>query len=234
MGQDLSHLDRKYFLDSRRYNCPFCNRGSVSYDVVAVTHFNWSAERRAYVYMVQCGEKDCEKRSLHLSYFLFAGAEYVRRFSIPPSNLQEGAEFDESQLDDYFFFHQPTSFFTIDSRIDGELRELISESENCLKMNFLVGASACLRKAIYELLGKEQTLIQQPNGRIGYRESIMALKGKFPRVPAEYFDALSGIQQMASDQVHEGSWKAWNSARLKVLLELTKNVLHEMYVVPKQ
>ena len=59
-------------------------------------------------------------------------------------------------------------------------------------------------------------------------------RGQAPRVPSEYFDALAGIQQMASDQVHEGSWQAWNSGRLRTLLELTKNVLHEMYVVPKE
>ena len=101
-------------------------------------------------------------------------------------------------------------------------------------MNFLVGASACLRKAIYELLKKEQVWSAQPSGRIDYRESIMALNGKFPRVPSEYFDALASIQRMASDQVHEGSWQAWDSGRLGTLLELTKNVLHEMYVVPKE
>jgi hypothetical protein len=61
---------------------------------------------------------------------------------------------------------------------------------------------------------------------------MIALKGKFPRVPPEYFDALSSIQQMSSDNVHEGSWLAWNSERLRTLLELTRNVLHEMYVVP--
>jgi hypothetical protein len=146
----------------------------------------------------------------------------------------ENEEFHQAQLDDYFFFHQPTSFFTIDARIDRGLRDLMSEAENCLKMNFLVGASACLRKAIYELIERANARVEQSNGRIDYRESIMALKAKFPRVPPEYFDALGGIQQMASDNVHEGSWQAWNSARLRVLLEVAKNVLHEMYVVPKE
>jgi hypothetical protein len=119
----------------------------------------------------------------------------------------------------------------LDSRIDRALRELILESENCLKMNFLVGASACLRKAIHELLEKEQSWVEQPNGRINYRESVIALKGKFPRVPPEYFDALSGIEQMASDKVHEGSWQPWSPERLRALLDVTKNVLHEMYVI---
>jgi hypothetical protein len=99
-------------------------------------------------------------------------------------------------------------------------------------MNFLVGASACLRKALYELLEKEQSWVELPNGRIDYRESMIALKGKFPNVPPEYFDALGNIQQMSSDNVREGSWHAWNSERLRTLLELIKNVLHEMYVVP--
>jgi len=69
-----------------------------------------------------------------------------------------------------------------------------------------VGASACLRKAIYELIEREGTRVEQDNGRIDYRRSIMALKAKFPRVPPEYFDALSNIQQLASDNVREGSW----------------------------
>jgi len=172
---------------------------------------------------VQCQETGCKKVSLHLSDFYFPPEEYLPRFRNPPRNLAEGAEYDDTQLDSYFFFHQPTSFFTIDSRIDRTLRELISESENCLKMNFLVGASACPRKAIYELLKKEQVWSAQPSGRIDYRESIMALNGKFPRVPSEYFDALASIQRMASDQVHEAhgrlgtrdaSEHCWNSQRM--------------------
>jgi hypothetical protein len=135
LGQDLSHLDRKYFLDANRYNCPFCNRGSVSYTVLWSQQFNWSAERQAFVYVVQCGENDCRGRSLHLSNFHFPdpAQRYVARFSKAPDNLAENAEFDPTQLDSYFFFHQPTSFFTIDDRIHSELRELISEAENCLK-----------------------------------------------------------------------------------------------------
>ncbi len=232
-AQDLSHLDRKYFLDAYRYNCPFCNRGSVSYRVKRSTEFDWSAERKVYAYIVECGETNCKRHSLHLSNYDFPEFEYVARFSSTPENLDE-ADFDQTNLDSLFFFHQPTSFFTLDARIDGALRELISETENCLKMNFLVGASACLRKMIYELIEQEKARVEQPNGRIDYRESIMALKDKFQRVPPTYFDALSGIQQMASDKIHEGSWEAWDSGRLKVLLELAKNVLHEMYVVPKE
>lgn len=233
---DLSHLDKKYFLDDRRYNCPFCNRGSVIYNVIEKAAFNWSDDKIAYIYLIQCGESDCHKTSMHLSYFDFRGYGDSRYFKYEPENVKkdENYKYDPKELDDYFFFHQPTSFFTIDSRINEKLRDLISESENCLKMNFLVGSSACLRKAIYELIDIEKVRVLRENGLTDYKTSIKALKGKFNRVSEEYFDALANIQELASDKVHEGSWKAWDSPKLKILLELTKNVLHEMYVVPEE
>ena len=39
---------------------------------------------------------------------------------------------------------------------------------------------------------------------------------------------------MASDNVHEGSWEAWDSPKLRFIIELTKATLHEMYVVPEE
>jgi hypothetical protein len=116
-SQDLSHLDKKYFLDARRYNCPFCNRGSVAYSVSGSTKFNWSAERTAFLYLVKCEEKECQGVSMHLSYFDFPHRDYTDRFSNRPKNLAENADFKEEELDQYFFFDQPTSFFTLDSRM---------------------------------------------------------------------------------------------------------------------
>ena len=101
-------------------------------------------------------------------------------------------------------------------------------------MNFLVGSSACLRKAIYELLKFENVIIKRDNGLTDYSESIKSLKNKYSKVPSDYFDALASIQELASDTVHEGSWEAWDSEKLKSLIELTKNVLHEMYVIPME
>jgi len=230
---DLSHLDKKYFLDYRRYNCPFCNRGSVTYKVINKSSFNWSDEKAVHIYLVQCQEADCRKISMHLSYFNFYSSA-VDYFYERPENLNEEIEYDSKKLDDYFFLHQPTSFFTIDSRINKKFRELISESENCLKMNFLVGASACLRKAIYELVDMEKVKILRDNGLPNYKESIKKLKDKFSKVPGEYFDALAGIQELVSDKIHEGSWEAWSAKKLNTLIELTKNVLHEMYVTPEE
>jgi hypothetical protein len=230
---DLSLYDRKYFLDARRYNCPFCNRGSVAYSVVEVVGFNWSQGKRAYAYFVKCDERDCDKISMHLSYYFFETNEYYPRFNFAPHGTKRD-EYSADNLDSYFFFHQPTTFFTIDERINLSLRNLVSEAENCLKMNLLVGASACVRKAIYELIDLENVRVENQNGRTNYQDSIKALKEKFKQVPPEYFDALANIQELASDKVHEGSWEAWDSQKLKALLELTKNILHEMYVVPDE
>lgn len=231
---DLSHLDKKYFLDGRRYNCPFCNRKSVVYDVISKLEFNWSEDKTVYIYLVECGERNCGKTSMHLSYFNFPTGRAGNAFEHKPLNMKEEVEYNPEDLDDYIFFHQPTSFFTIDPRINKKLRELLSESENCLKMNFLVGASACVRKVIYELIDLEKVRVVRDNGRTNYTESVKKLKEKFKYVPGDYFDALSNIQELASDNVHEGSWEAWDSKKLRILIESTKNVLHEMYVVPQE
>jgi hypothetical protein len=232
---DLSHLDKKYFLDNARYNCPFCNRGSVTYEVVDYCEFYWTVNKAAYCYIVQCQETRCKKRSLHMSSFHWEQQQYASRFSKQPNNWDETkGKYNVHELDSYFFFHQPTTFFTLDSRIKRELRDLIAEAEGCLKMNYLVGASACMRKSIYVLIDVEDVRALSEAGKTLYQESIMALKGKFSWVHPEYFDALANIQELASDNVHEGSWKAWDALKIRMLLELTKNILHEMYVVPDE
>jgi len=36
---DLSHLDKKYFIDPHIYNCPFCKRNNVSYSLIDTFSF---------------------------------------------------------------------------------------------------------------------------------------------------------------------------------------------------
>ena len=214
---DLSHLDRKYFLDERIYNCPFCNRGSVSYEVVDTNKFDWLREKPAYAYIVQCGEESCQKRSMHLSYFNWIRKQYLYQFSHAPIGWDETkhGKYQTSNLDLLFFFHQPSTFFTLDSRVKRELRDLVSEADGCLKMNFLVGASACTRKTIYVLLDLEKCRVLNNAGKTNYQDSIKALKEKFGWVSPEYFDALASIQELSSDNVHEGSWKAWDAPKIE-------------------
>lgn len=122
----------------------------------------------------------------------------------------------------------PTSFFVIDARIPKIIRELITEAEGSVKMNYLTGASACCRKAIYEL-----TVIEKAEGS-DYEGRIKFLKKKFPGVDPELFDILCHIKDMTSDKVHEQSWDKWDSKHLTLFLETLKAILHEIYVVPDE
>ena len=224
---DLSYLDKKYFIDARIYNCPFCKRNNVSYSLIDTFSFHWGENKTCYGYIVKCGSDGCEKTSMHLSF------QELRSYS--NRSGYSGRFMDGLDIDATLFFSQPTSYFVLDSRIPEKVRELIYEAENSRKSNFLVGASACLRKAIYELIDYEKTVVKNPKtGYANYQESMKALGVKFPKVESELFEALGHIQEMTSDNVHEGSWEAWDSQKLRILIELTKATLHEMYVVPEE
>lgn len=131
-------------------------------------------------------------------------------------------------LDEAFFYSVPTSFFVVDSRIPLKIRELITEAEGCKKMNFLTGASACTRKAIYELLSLHEAT--GPN----YDDKIKSLQSKHPDVDDELFEVLKHVKDMTSEHVHEDSCIAWSAADLNLFLVALKAVLHEIYVTPDE
>ena len=216
--KDYSALDKKYFIDSSVYNCPFCNRNNIPYHIEARSSFNWSAEKECTLFIVQCGF--CKRKSLHLTFFNGIINDTGGYFSI---EVPEGAD-----IDDLIFFSQPTSFFVLDARIPSEIRELISEAEGCLKMNYLTGASACTRKSIYELLAKEKAVGDD------YETKIKSLKSKYPELDPMLIDVLGHIQNMTSEKVHEQSWPKWDSKNLKLILETLKTILHEIYVLPEE
>ena len=139
---DLSELNKKYFIDQKRYNCPFCNMSAVVYEVVGNFAFDWKDSEQAFGYIVECG--GCGKKSLHLSHFNWdCFKSYARKrvsnpFEYPPDNIKQ--EYRDSHnpslfIDKYFFYHHPTSFFTLDERIPYVIRELIAEADGCRKMN---------------------------------------------------------------------------------------------------
>ena len=115
--------------------------------------------------------------------------------------LQDGsygyAHFREDVDLDKAFFYSGTTSFVVDRHIPRVLRELITEAEGCAKMNYLTGASACARKAIYELLA-----IQSATGQ-NYDEKIKDLRTKHPAVDAELFEILGHIKDMTSNHVHD-------------------------------
>jgi hypothetical protein len=215
---DQSNLDRKYFIDNKVYNCPFCNRNNVIYSIERFYVFDWNNSKSCHAIFVKCSS--CEKTSMHLSFtkiYSESKSSYYYKIIFNP----------DIEIDSNIFYSVPTSFFTIDDRIPKIIRELITEAEGCIKMNFLTGASACMRKSIYELL-----ILEKIEGD-HYEEKIKSLKTKYPNSDPELFDILSNIQQMTSDKIHEQSWDEWDSDSLKLIIETLKTVLHDIYVLPK-
>jgi hypothetical protein len=214
--EDQSYLDLKYFIDDKIYNCPFCNRRHVTYQLIGVGSFDWTDRKKCYSYYVECNS--CKHTSFHLSY----EAMFELNYAIQKYKFKPGIN-----LDSKIFYSVPTSFFVLDDRIPAVIRELITESEGCIKMNFLTGASACMRKAIYELV-----IIENAQGK-DYESKIKILKDKYPETDPTLFDILSHIQDMTSDKIHEQSWDQWNSHYLKLIIETLKTILHDIYVTPK-
>ena len=202
---DLSELDKKYFIDPYIYNCPFCKRNNVSYSLDGYFSFDWSNEKRCFGYLIKCKSKGCEKKSLHLSW------KELRKFVQGEYRGHYKDEFSEKiEIDKNIFYSRPSSSFIINENIPKVVRDLIFEAEQSRQSNLLVGGSACLRKAIYELINLEKTQILKKDGNPDYKESIKKLKEKFSIVDSELLDALGGVQELASDQLHEDSWKAWD------------------------
>ena len=207
---DQSHLDQRYFIDDKVYNCPFCNRRHVSYSVLKIVRFHWTDGKECRAFFVMCDS--CHKTSMHLTF---------------TDILKTLSNFDGSVIiDNELFYSVPTSFFVTDERVPHVLRVLLTEAEGCLKSNFLTGASACARKIIYEL-----AQIENSTGN-SYSEQIKSLKSVHPEVDSAYFDTLLTIQQVTSSKVHENSHDGWEAKHLRVILAALSEILYELYVIP--
>jgi hypothetical protein len=215
---DQSKLDQKYFIDKHVYNCPFCKRGNVSYYLNGSIEFDWTNDKKCYGILVIC--TSCHKNSMHLS-FSELSIEYIGN-----SGRRRLKYDDNTELDELFFYSVPTSFFTLDEHIPKILRELFSEAEGCLKSNYLTGASACVRKLIYEL-----AVLEEAEGE-NYDEKLKSLKKKTEIDPL-YFDTLLTIQQVTSAKVHEQSLDGWKSQHIRLMLSTLSEILKELYVLPK-
>jgi len=213
---DKSCLNAKYFIDEYVFNCPFCNRNNVEYNIKSRGKFDWSNLLECYVFYIKCSS--CRKLSMHLSY---EDVATHHSYGVLRFDIKKGEGIDEK-----FFYSIPTSFFVLDNRIPKILRELITEAEGCLNGNFLTGASACARKIIYEL-----STLEGAKGN-DYNERIKSLKVKRPDVEGDYFDTLVTIQEFTSSKVHEESYDGWESKHLKLILSTVTKILGEMYVLP--
>ena len=213
---DQSFLDDCYFVDSRTYNCPFCNRRHVTYSVESKQSFHWTDKKECYAYIVEC--RSCSNRSMHLSFTSIGVLEQRHAFFLDKN--------EDRSLDEFFFYSVPTSFFTLDERVPRVLRELLTEAEGSLKSNFLTGASACARKIIYELAVINEIC------DASYEDRIKSLKKKHRDIDQTYFDSLLTIQKATSSKVHENAYDGWTSGHVRLILASIREVLHELYVVP--
>ncbi len=251
---DLSDRDSKYFVSGDTYNCPYCNRRNIKYSIKESGSFDWNRDRTAHFYVVSCS--DCNYNSFHLSWYNLARSpNRQKEFMTTPTHqsYQENPNapighgrvekkekiqlegYEKVELDDVFFYHQPTSFFTLNSLIPSAVREPLNEAQNCLKNNFLTGASAGLRKAIYKLLKHEKIAFQNEDGNyITYNQRIKLLSQKFPNIDQGYFHDLEDIQGLTSQELHENDWEDLKPGTLRFLLEVTQQLLNDMYVVPKE
>ncbi len=222
---DQSHLDAQYFVDEYVYNCPFCNRRHVAYEIYGHVSFDWTEKKKCTCLFVAC--ESCGRKSMHLSY---APPNLRNLGNSGQGNRYRFAEQDKAApprvLDDAFFFSVPTSFFSLDDRIPRVLRDLLIEAQGCLKSNFLTGASACARKLVYEL-----AVLSGGTGD-NYEDRIKSLKAVYSAVDPTFFDTLLTIQQVTSTKVHENSDDGWEAKHLRVILAALSEALHEIYVVP--
>ena len=164
---------------------------------------------------------------MHLSYHDIELLTYAQHRSSGRQSFYLRGENENTELDDLFFYSVPTSFFVLDDRIPEKLRELFTEADGSLKMNFLTGASACARKVIYELAHLNDVAGDN------YSERIKNLKEKYPDIDGTYFDTLLTIQQATSSLVHENAYDGWKATHVRLILFTLREILHELYVVPK-
>ncbi len=250
------NIESKYFIDEDKFNCPFCKNRGVKYVVLGIAKFDETNDKKMFSIFVECSY--CHKISMHLTKtpylrgstnFLILGknsSEYKTycyqdvnaclnydaisldtKYECCNSTAYD-SELENNSIDDNIILHIPTSFFTIDNRVPRTLRELINEAEKCIKNNCITGASACIRKTIYEFI------IQQELKGTDYESKIKSLKGMYNTLDNAYVDILAKIQGITSDQVHEQSFEAFDSNHTKAYIELLKEIFNQVYVLPQE
>ena len=112
------------------------------------------------------------------------------------------------------------AFLTIDNRAPAAVRELIGESDGCLKAGFLTGGTVCAQRALQALL--------QHEGAEGatYEARMHTLSQKYPSVPQSLFALCIRL-----GDAHGKEHPALDVEKLKVLIVALKIMLYEIYVL---
>ncbi len=230
--------EKKLIIDAIRHNCSHCGTKSARYTNIEFQRIDIENRKQLYAMFLTCCE--CGKRSMHLiknfpmnDNFLHVSqitAQKGYRFDynvLKPDNISELTAASIDTLDENVIMSIPTPTFIIDSGIPNKLRDLLIEAHKCIKENALTGASACIRKAIYQFLIKEKA---QGNN---YDEKITAIKKNWSQIE-DYLDVLKGIKGITSDQVHEDSFASFDSDEAKSYVAILEEIFREVYVIPEE
>lgn len=224
--------NKKRIINAQQHNCPHCGTKGACFEHIKFTRIDDEKDKRLGILRIRCS--CCGKTSTHLiknilNYaqdFEFKGTSMYRDYFCDFGTDYPIIEHFE-ELDDNIIMSIPTPTFIIDAGIPSRLRNLLIEAGKCIKENALTGASACIRKAIYEFLKKENA--QGDN----YDEKIKSIKQNWGHL-SDYLDVLKGIKGITSDQVHEDSFENFTSPEVKHYVDILEEIFREIYVIPQQ
>lgn len=107
-------------------------------------------------------------------------------------------------------------FLVVDSRAPAPIRQLLDEADGCLNMSFVIGGTACTRRAIDHILTTEQAFADD------YATSLLMLSEKHPAVAPALFKILAMLGDGDDTLTLES---------LRALIATVKAVVYEIYVL---
>jgi len=110
-------------------------------------------------------------------------------------------------------------FLTVDRRVPDAVRQLIEEADGCLNMNFSVGGSACIRRAISKTFEVEEVANDD------FATSVRALGEKHQGVAPTLFQVVE-LLGAGDDPLHLDA--------LRALIATFKGILYELYVLGEE
>lgn len=249
--------DDKYFINTRQYNCPYCETGAVRYKVVDYNDFDWSNESRRRCIRIQCQEPFCKKISLHMTKHKVSYWKHDMSLELPTkivvdeiTGTETEEDWEKDKIDELFFYHQPNSTFVIDSRIPKKIREALDEANTAHKMGLSIGSSAALRMAIFELLAKfeipkikESENPEEEPQKLPYYDRLDFLKEKLkelhPNVDLALLDDVKKIYSLSSQPLHErlpseNDWVDFTPSQFLFLLEVVHTLLIQIFIIPSE
>lgn len=224
--------NKKRIINAQQHNCAHCGTKGANYGDIKLVLIDAEKGKRLGLLFIRCS--CCDKITTHLVKNLSASAKNFAFMGGSASSkcFHSGTcvfHITDSvdTLDENIIMSIPTPTFIIDADIPNKLRDPLIEAGKCIKENALTGASACVRKAIYEFL-----LMEKAEGG-NYDEKIKSIKSNWPHLE-EYLDVLRGIKGVVSDQVHEDSFEAFTSEQIKSYVDILEEIFREIYVIPQK